>query len=106
MISFKSRLLFLSVLFAASLASAGCSGPAFAFTGRISIQEGGVMRTALIVQHERLKKSRRAVIIVLHGGARLRHNFEFEDIILSSSPVMVYPNALEGAFQLPPSALG
>jgi len=110
MISLKSRLLFLLACFAASLASAGWSDPAFAFTGRISIDEGGVMRTALIVQHERLKKSRRAVVIVLHGGKgygpRIKRNLGFEDVIRSSSPVMVYPNALGGNWNATSSELG
>jgi polyhydroxybutyrate depolymerase len=110
MIPFKSGLLFLLTCLAASLATLGWSDSASAFTGRISIQEGGVMRAALIVQHERLKKSRRAVVIVLHGGKgygpRLRHNFQLEDIIRSSSPVMVYPNALGGNWNATASELG
>lgn len=87
----------------AALCVGGCA-PAFALTGRISIQVGGVNRTALIVQHERLKKSPRPVIIVLHGGkgygARIRRNLGLEDIVHSSGPVMVYPNALGGSWNV------
>ncbi len=61
-------------------------------------------RTALIVQHERLKKARRSVILVLHGGkgygARIRRNLGLEDIVRSSGPVMVYPNALGGTWNV------
>lgn len=92
-------------LFAACLAFAG---HAVAFTGRITLQAGGVTRTALIVQHERLKKAPRPLVIVLHGGrgygARIRHNLGLEDIVRSSGPVMVYPNALSGTWNVMPGA--
>lgn len=106
----KSGSLLLVALLIALVALCGSPAPASAFTGRISLQVGGTMRTALIVQHERLKKSRRAMVIVLHGGrgygARLRHNLGLEDIIRSSSPVMVYPNALGGNWNATSSAAG
>lgn len=106
----KSGRLLLAAMLMAFAANCGLSRPAFALTGRISLQVGGAMRTALIVQHERLKKSRRATIIVLHGGkgygARLRHNLGLEDIVGSSSPVMVYPNAIGGNWNVTSSAAG
>lgn len=102
-------LLFVAVLVALA-ASFGLSRPAAALTGRISLQVGGTTRTALIVQHERLKKSRRAMVIVLHGGKgygpRLRHNLGLEDIIGSSSPVLLYPNAIGGNWNVTSSVAG
>jgi polyhydroxybutyrate depolymerase len=93
-------ILSLGIAAAFCICAIGWSAAAHAFTGKISIEVGGVTRTALIVQHERLKKARRALIIVLHGGkgygARIRHNLGLEDIVRSSGPVMVYPNALSG----------
>jgi polyhydroxybutyrate depolymerase len=110
MIPLKSGLLLLIAVLIALAASCGLPRPAAALSGRISLEVGGTMRTALVVQHERLKKSRRAVVIVLHGGkgfgARLRHNLGLEDIIGSSSPVMVYPNAIGGNWNVTSSVAG
>ena len=106
----KSGSLLLIAVLITLAATFGLSRPASALTGRISLEVGGATRTALIIQHERLKKSRRAVVIVLHGGkgygARLRHNLGLEDIIGSSSPVMVYPNAIGGNWNVSSSAAG
>jgi len=99
MITRKFRLLVLG-LAAFGLACAGMPERAAAFAGRISIQSGGRTRTALIVEHQRLKRARRPLIIVLHGGkgygTRLGHHHGLEDSMWSSSPVMVYPDALGG----------
>ncbi len=106
---FRSIALF-SLVAATWLACIGLPDRAAAFAGRISIQAGGVARTAFIVEHERLKKSRRSVIIVLHGGkgygARIRHNLGLEEIVRSSGPVMVYPDAVAGKWNVTPGAAG
>ncbi|WP_245270646.1 alpha/beta hydrolase family esterase [Beijerinckia mobilis] len=76
------------------------AGPGHAASGKITLNSGGLSRTAILVQHERLKKSRRPVIIVLHGGsgngARVRHQLGLEEILNSARPVMVYPDAIGG----------
>ena len=99
---------FFSLMACACIACTGASDRALAFSGRIVLQAGGVTRTALIVQHERLKKARRSIIVVLHGGkgygARIRRNLGLEDIVRSSGPVMVYPNALGGTWNVTPGA--
>lgn len=86
----------------------GLPDHAAAFSGRISVQAGGLMRTALIVEHERLKKSRRSVIIVLHGGkgygAGVRRNLGLEEIMRTSGPVMVYPDSIGGKWHVAPGA--
>ena len=91
---------FFSIVAALCVGCLGLPDRAAAFAGRISIQAGGVPRTALIVEHERLKKARRPVVVVLHGGkgygARIRRSLGLEDIMRSAGPVMVYPDALGG----------
>jgi polyhydroxybutyrate depolymerase len=71
-----------------------------AASGRVKIESGGVARSAILVEHARLKKSRRPVIIILHGGGgsakRVRHLLGLEEKTRSASPVMVYPDAIGG----------
>ncbi len=75
------------------------SGMAHAASGRVTIESGGVTRSAILVEHARLKKSRRPVIIILHSGGggagRVRHTLGLEDRARSASPVMVYPEAID-----------
>jgi polyhydroxybutyrate depolymerase len=75
------------------------SNAAFAASGRVTIESSGVVRTAILVEHARLKKSRRPVIIILHGGGvnaqRVRHLLGLEEKARSASPVMVYPEGLD-----------
>lgn len=84
----------------AILALAGFAGPAAAATGRIAIQSGGVSRTALLVEHRRLKQGRRPVVIVLRGGRdRGSHQhrvFGLEEMARASGPVLVYPDPQGG----------
>jgi polyhydroxybutyrate depolymerase len=81
-------------------AIAGFSQPATAAAGHISIESEGLRRTAVLVERERLKLGRRAVIVVLHGGsgsgARVRRNLGLEDAIRSRNVSLVYPDALNG----------
>lgn len=78
----------------------GFPGAASAAAGRITIESGGVARTAFLVQHQRLKKARRPVVIVLRGGrdkgGRLRRAFGLEEMARSSGPVLIYPDPLGG----------
>ncbi|HUI20027.1 MAG TPA: phospholipase [Methylocella sp.] len=73
---------------------------AFAATGRVTIISGGIPRTAILVQHRRLKQGRRPTVIVLRGGRpkgpRLRRTFGFEELARSSGAVFVYPEPLSG----------
>ncbi len=80
------------------VALAAGSDAALAASGRINVESGGITRTAILVEHARLKKTRRPVIIILHSGGgnavRVRHTLGLEDKARSSSPVMVYPEAI------------
>jgi polyhydroxybutyrate depolymerase len=87
--------LFLPALF-------GLEPSAKAILGRITIQSGGMPRTALFVEHERLKKARRPVVIVLHSGkgngGRLRRHLGLGEAARSSGAVMIYPESVAGAW--------
>jgi polyhydroxybutyrate depolymerase len=86
----------------------GAPAPALAAAGRITIESGGVARTALFVQHRRLKKARRPLVIVLRGGRekanRLRRIFGLEEMARSSGPVLVYPDPLGGRWSDAPGS--
>jgi len=96
------------VLFAGSLAGAcwlslavtGVPTTALAAAGRVTIVSDGVPRTAIVVQHRRLKQARRPAVIILRGGrekgARLRRTFGFEEMARSSGAVLIYPEPLAG----------
>ncbi len=71
--------------------------------GRVTLNVGGVKRTATLVEFERLKKRRRPVIIVLHGGAggsgaglRARRNLGLDAFARNSGAIVVYPDAVDG----------
>lgn len=86
--------------FAATLLLAGlAAGPAAAASGHLTLDVGGLKRTALIVEHARLKKARRPVVVVLHGykgdGARIRRNLGLEAIFGASGAILVFPDAYE-----------
>ncbi|HUZ91361.1 MAG TPA: phospholipase [Methylocella sp.] len=82
------------------LAFAGLPSAALAAAGRVTIVSGGIPRTAILVEHRRLKQGRRPVVIILRGsrakGARLRRTFGFEEMARWSGTVLVYPQPLAG----------
>ncbi|MGB6324975.1 MAG: phospholipase [Methylocella sp.] len=82
------------------LAFTGFPSAALAATGRVTIVSGGVPRTAILVQHRRLKQARRPAILILRGGrekgARLRRMFGLEELARSSGAVLIYPEPLAG----------
>ncbi len=82
------------------LALAGFPSAAFAAAGRVTIVSDGVPRTAILVQHRRLKRARRPAVIILRGGrekgARLRRIFGLEELPRSSGAVLIYPEPLVG----------
>ena len=82
----------------------GAAGAASAASGRLSIESGGIKRTAFIVEHARLKRARRPVIIFLHGqsgaGVRVRDRLGLDRKIKSRSVVVVYPDALAGRWDV------
>ncbi|HEX3496925.1 MAG TPA: phospholipase [Methylocella sp.] len=96
------------VLVAGSLARAfwllldftGFPSAALAAAGRVTIVSDGVPRTAILVQHRRLKQARRSAVIILRGGrekgARLRRVLDFEEMARSSGAVLIYPEPLAG----------
>lgn len=105
----KIRLLVLS-LAAFGVACAGLSQRAAAFAGRISIKSGGHTRSALIIEHRRLKKDRRMLVVVLHGGkdhgARIRRALGLERDMRSAGPVFVYPDTPGGKWNISTDAAG
>jgi polyhydroxybutyrate depolymerase len=82
------------------LAFAGFPSAALAAAGRVTIVSDGVPRTAILVQHRRLKQARRPAVIILRGGkekgARLRRTFGFDEMARSSGAVLIYPEPLAG----------
>src|SRR5947209_14781350 len=84
----------------ASFAVIGFSRQAVAAAGHVAIESGGLRRTAVLVERERLKLGRRPVIMVLHGGsgsgARVRRNLGLEEAIRARNLTLVYPDAIGG----------
>jgi polyhydroxybutyrate depolymerase len=82
------------------LASMGFPSAALAAAGRVTIVSDGVPRTAILLQHRRLKQARRPAVIILRGGrekgARLRRIFGFEEMARSSGAILIYPEPLSG----------
>jgi polyhydroxybutyrate depolymerase len=82
------------------LALTGFPSAALAAAGRVTIVSEGVPRTAILVQHRRLKQARRSAVIILRGGrekgARLRRTFGFEEMARSSGAILIYPEPLAG----------
>lgn len=75
-----------------------------AASGRITMESGGLKRSAFIVEHARLKRTLRPTIIVLHGqsgnGLRVRRYLGLEDALRSQAVVTVYPDAIGGHWAL------
>jgi polyhydroxybutyrate depolymerase len=109
----RGRKLIAFVLVAGSLAGAwllllaltGFPSAALAAAGRVTIVSEGVPRTAILVQHRRLKQARRPAVIILRGGrekgARLRRTSGFEEMARSSGAVLIYPEPLAGHWGAP-----
>jgi polyhydroxybutyrate depolymerase len=93
------------LLLASAAAQTLASAPAQAVTGRLNIEVAGQKRTALFVEPERLKRSPRTAIIVLHGanngsGRRIQANLGLDEMLKASGAVAVYPDALDGAWNV------
>ncbi len=91
--------LFLACLLAvATLLSVG-AGAARAASGKLTIESGGLKRTAFLVERVRLKQAPRPTIVVLHGqsgtGLRARRNLGLEDL-KSPGVAVVYLDAIDG----------
>jgi polyhydroxybutyrate depolymerase len=75
---------------------------------RLSIESGGVSRSAVVVLRDRLKLGRRPLIIVLHRGGgfggHIRHRLGLEEIAQSSKPIFLYPDAINGVWPATPGA--
>lgn len=71
-----------------------------AVSSRIVLDVGGVARTATIVEHQRLKRGRRPVVVVLRRGAtkelRPRRFLGTENAAWSSKRILVFPDPLDG----------
>lgn len=78
--------------------------PAVAAAGKLSLDVDGIRRTAIIVEHSRLKRTRRPLVIVLHGSAgdsaRVRRNLGLDDIFGDNGSVLVFPDAHDGHWAL------
>jgi polyhydroxybutyrate depolymerase len=87
----------LAFLAVSALALPECAEAA---SGRISVESNNIRRTATVVEYSRLKKGRRATVIVLHGGqgtgGRIRRTLGLDVFALSSGRVMVYPDGIDG----------
>ncbi|WP_294534832.1 phospholipase [uncultured Rhodoblastus sp.] len=75
---------------------------------RLTIESGGISRTAVVVQRDRLKLGRRPLVIVLHRGggvgAYVRRRLGLEEIAQSSKPIFLYPDAIQGVWPAAPGA--
>jgi polyhydroxybutyrate depolymerase len=99
--SIRSRAAYIGLLCClVGLAAMDFGREAQAAAGHVTIESGGVRRTAVVVERERLKLGRRGVIVVLHGssgsGARVRRNLGLEEAIRSHNVTLVYPDAING----------
>jgi polyhydroxybutyrate depolymerase len=76
---------------------------ALAAAGRVTLTSGGVLRTAILVQHRRLKQARRPAIVLLRGakekGGRLKRTFSLDEMARSTGAVLVYPEPLSGRWE-------
>ncbi len=94
-----------AVMLSMAAMQALASAPVQAFTGRLNIEVAGQKRTAIFVEPERLKRSPRTVIIVLHGsnngsGRRIQTSLGLDDMLHGSGAVVVYPDALDGGWNV------
>jgi polyhydroxybutyrate depolymerase len=103
MLSLPARLNLAAAAATVALCLLGAPRPAEAAYGRVTIMVDGVKRTATLVEFERLKKRKRPVIIVLHGGSggsgaglRARRNLGLDAFARSIGAVVVYPDAVDG----------
>jgi polyhydroxybutyrate depolymerase len=74
-----------------------------AAAGRVTIVSGGIPRTAILVQHSRLKQGRRPAIIMFRSsrekGGRLKRAPGFDELARSTGAVLVYPEPLAGHWE-------
>lgn len=75
---------------------------------RLTIESGGVSRSAVVVLRDRLKLRRRPLVIVLHRGggmgAHIRRRLGLEEVAESNKPIFVYPDAINGVWPAAPGA--
>ena len=75
---------------------------------RLTIELGGISRSAVVVLRDRLKLRRRPLVIVLHRGgglgARIRRRLGLEEVAESSKPIFLYPDAINGVWPAAPGA--
>ncbi len=82
------------------------AGAPAAASGRLSLTSGGVSRSAVVVEHARLKLRRRPLILVLSAGAgvRARRARGLGEAARSAKPIFVYPDSLGGQWPVAPGA--
>lgn len=107
-VAFPARAALLAVALLGLTAALVDAPPAAAAAGRIAIESGGLTRTAILVQHRRLKQARRPLVIILRGGrdknAHLRRILGLEEMARSSGPILLYPEPVSGHWSDAPGA--
>ena len=100
---FVKRALALAGAFIWAMGLIGAAEPASA-AGRLTIESGGISRTAVVVVRDRLKLRRRPLIIVLHRGgglgARARRHLGLEETAQTNRPIFAYPDAIGGGWPI------
>ncbi len=101
----KCRARLAGLLLASVVVPLLASAPAVAFTGRLNIEVAGQKRSAVFVEPERLKRSPRTVVMVLHGasngsGRRTQTNLGLDELLRSSGAVAVYPDSIDGGWNV------
>ena len=95
----------LALLVVAAAAQAVVAFPALAVSGKLRMEISGQKRTAMLVEPERLKRVPRATIIVLHGGnsgtgRRIQANLGLDEYVRSAGIALVYPDSLDGQWNI------
>ena len=101
----KTRARFVGLMLSGAAIPFFANAPAGAFTGRLSIDVAGQKRSAVMVEPERLKRSPRTVVIVLHGatngsGRRIQSNLGLDEFLRANGAVAVYPDAIDGGWNV------
>jgi polyhydroxybutyrate depolymerase len=87
-----------SVFFAIACAAVWFGATASeAATGRITLDSGGVKRSAIVIENVRLKKKRRPVVVVLRANQtstiRMPRRLGIEEVSRAAAPILIYPEA-------------
>lgn len=97
-----------TLLFAAFIAASFAGAPAQAASGRLTIESGGIKRSATIIENIRLKKKRRPIVVVLRANQtstiRMPRRLGIEEVSRAVAPILIYPEAQDRAWTAEPGA--